>query len=117
MTEAPETPAPELAPGAPEPPRQAPRLRPRKPDPTHPLLGDLSPDAPPSPRKPWIGCPVQFCGDDGSVVPGVLQRESLTEPGIFDVKISPHGAALWVTRYAVRRSEKPTPGCWSFGPA
>ena len=100
---------------SPEPQRAAPRSHKRKPaEASHPLLAQ---EAYPSPRQPWVGCPVQFCGDDGSIIPGVLQRESLAEPGIFDVKVSPHGAALWVTRYAVKHSETPKPGCWSFGPA
>jgi hypothetical protein len=70
----------------------------------------------PSPARACVGLPVQY-HDGREVIPGVLQRRSIVNPDVWDVKVSLHGAGTAVTRAAVRHSEKPAPGCWSFLPA
>lgn len=62
-----------------------------------------------------VGLPVQFHTLQGPV-PGVLSRQSLTDQSIWDVKIIPSGASIFVVRTAVRHSDEPRPGCWTFLP-
>lgn len=66
-------------------------------------------------RKACVGLPVQF-HNGSEVLPAFLQRQSITSPDLWDVKVSLSGAGTLVTRSAVKHSEEPAPGCWSYLP-
>ncbi len=66
-----------------------------------------------STRKPCVGLPVQYCQGD-EVIPGVLQRQSRLGAHLWDVKVSPGGMTILITRAAVPFSETPKSGHWSF---
>lgn len=63
-----------------------------------------------------IGWPVQFTNNDGTVVPASLQRRTITNPDLWDVKISIAGAQMPLIRGGVHYSPEPRPGCWNFIP-
>lgn len=80
-------------------------------------LQDVVPSSPFGKRQPCVGLPVQFSyGSAGEIIPGVLQRQNRTDPSLWDVRIWLNGAHTYVTRAAVKYSETPAPGCWSFLP-
>ncbi len=67
-------------------------------------------------REPCVGLPVQFHNGQ-EVLPAFLQRQSRTEPALWDLKISLAGAGTLVTRAGVKFSASgPLPGCWNFIP-
>lgn len=74
----------------------------------------LSSDPVPPPCA-CVGLPVQF-QNERETLPGLLQRQSITNPNLWDVKVSLSGAAVMVTRSAVRYSPELRPGCWSLLP-
>ena len=70
---------------------------------------------PPALRQPCVGLPVQYHTPQGPI-PGVLQRQSIADKSLWDVKISLSGASVMVLRSGVRFAEAPTLGCWTFLP-
>ncbi len=65
--------------------------------------------------SPCVGLPVQF-HTLTETLPGWLQRQSLTDPDLWDVKVSLNGPGMLVLRSAVRQSDEPKPGCWTMLP-
>lgn len=63
-----------------------------------------------------VGWPVQFCEDDGTLIPATLQRRSRTNGNLWDLKLSLNGAMVQSSRSAVAFSGEPKPGCWNFLP-
>lgn len=62
-----------------------------------------------------VGLPVQYC-DGTDVVPAVLQRRSLTQPDLWDVRVFVTGAMTSVVRSGVKYSATPRPGHWNHLP-
>lgn len=62
-----------------------------------------------------IGLPVHY-HTPHETLPATLQRRSLTNPELWDLKISLSGATIPSMRSSVQFSETPKVGCWSYMP-
>lgn len=65
--------------------------------------------------EPCVGLPVQY-HQHNEVLPAVLQRRGITNPDLWDLKVSLNGATSQTTRSAVPFSETAKVGHWTFLP-